>query len=181
VLINFFESHRPKLKEADAVMLLQRASGFLDADKSRLAVPFSLERTIFLDAMINEAERISAQDDASGMTGESEQSNQTEVLRHEILLRLLARREATRVGLDCDEFELQEASDTFASALGFDSCDVLRDMLRGSGITEQAFAAMMTDATLLAKLDRHYDREIQRFFADHIRIRTFRHKATHSR
>jgi hypothetical protein len=103
-----------------------------------------------------------------------------ELVRREILLRTLARREAIRLGFECSEGELEEAIQAFAQSHGFASVESMRENLQDSGIGDSIFDAMLGDAVLLEKLDRAYDRDLRAGSSEHIRIRTFRRMAAGS-
>jgi hypothetical protein len=175
-LTEYFGSVKPTLKEMDAVLLLQRAASFLTSNPLPMRVQYSVENTVFLDAMINEVARSAAQTAASTL-GESPDPV---ILRHEILLRTLARREAVRLGFECSDNELEEATQAFAQCHGFTSMKSMRERLQDSGISDSTFAAMMQDAVLLEKLDHFYDRDLRAAAAEHIRIHTFRRMAAGS-
>ncbi len=163
-----FLVHCPKLKTLDAIELLQEAAAFLATDPPPRTVSYSLENTAFLDEMISEAARCAAE----GAAAASEVDRS--LMRHEILMRILARREATRLGFDSTGDEVSEAIATYAKAFGIDSIQSLQQALERCGIPEESFNAMMRDAVLLEKLDRYYDRDIRGAAAEHIRIRNFR-------
>ena len=173
-LTQYFAALRPKVKETDAVLLLQRAAALLASDAPPMQPAFSLETTVFLDAMIHEVERTAAEDAAASSPGQPGASGEATLVRHEVLMRLLARREATRLGFDCSDDEAREARTAFALASGIDSQEILHTRLQSCGIDDPAFGAMMRDAVLLEKLDRYYDRDLRAAASEHIRIRTFR-------
>jgi hypothetical protein len=177
-LMDYFLSLRPRLKERDAILLLERAAALLASDTPPMQPAFSLERTVFLDAMIHEVERLAAEEQWASLPARHEGRADDMWVRHEVLMRLLARREATRLGFDCTLTEQAEARTAFAAAHGIVSEEQLRDRLRSCGIDDRAFAAMMRDAVLLEKLDRHYDRDLRAAAPEHIRIRTFQRGAS---
>jgi hypothetical protein len=172
-LLEYFLSLRPKLKERDAILLLERAAALLASDPPPMQPAFSLERTVFLDAMIHEVERLAAKEQSASLSAPHDRGADDTWVRHEVLMRLLARREATRLGFDCSITEQAEARTAFAAAHGIQSEERLRDRLRSCGIDDGAFTAMMRDAVLLEKLDRYYDRDLRAGAPEHIRIRTF--------
>jgi len=174
-LKEFFESH-PKLKEVDAIALLQRIASFRASAPPRFEAGYTLERTVFLDAMINEAEQTAAESDAQSESGADGNTGMRGLMRHEVLLRLLARREATRLGMDCSEDELTEAARIYADNLTFADEKTIFESLDFAGIEKESFFSLMRDATLLDKLDQFYDRDINSQVADHIRIRSFRER-----
>lgn len=174
-LLAFLEEDQPKLKELDAILLLQNISSFIASNPGPNEVSYVLERTVFLDAMINEAERKCAAIDAICAT--DVQQFDFDLLRHEVLLRILARREATRLGLDCTEDELREGTEVFARELALDGLVAMQEDLDNAGIEQSSFLSLMKDGVLLGKLDFFYDQDIRSSIADHLRIRTFRQTA----
>ena len=171
-LKDFFESH-PKLKEVDALSLLQQVASFRVSDPHPFEARYTLERTVFLDAMINEAEQTAAESAIQTESGEDGETAIRGLVRHEVLLRLLARREATRLGMDCSDDELAEAARIYADSLAC-AYDEVIESLDVAGIDKESFFSLMRDAMLLDKLDHYYDQHINSHVADHIRMRAFR-------
>jgi hypothetical protein len=175
-LTDYFEGLHPSLKEADAVLLLQRAASFLSSNPAPMRLPCPVENTVFLHRTLDDAGLIgvahgAARTVASALTTEQ---SETATVRREILLRALARREAARLGLDCSDPELEEATRAFAYSLDFPSVETMKDQLDAAGIAGPVFATMMRDAVLLEKLDRAYDRDLRAGAAADKKIRTFR-------
>jgi len=175
-LTDYFEGLHPSLKEADAVLLLQRAASFLSSNPAPMRLPCPVENTVFLDKTLDDAGLIgvahgAARTVASALTTEQ---SETARVRREILLRALARREAARLGLGCTDPELEEATRAFAYSLDFPSVETMKDQLDAEGIAGPVFSTMMRDAVLLEKLDRAYDRDLRAGATDDRKIRTFR-------
>jgi hypothetical protein len=185
-LTEYFGSFKPSLKELDAVLLLERAAAFLASDPAPMRVRYAVENTVFLAALINEVARSKVAHSAAWTValtlGEFALSELPDavLVRREILLRTLARRDAVRLGFECSDSELEEATQAFAQSHGFASVESLRENLRDSGISDSIFAAMLGDAVLLEKLDRAYDRDLRAGASEHIRMRAFRPMAASS-
>lgn len=178
-LTEYFASFQPSLKEMDAVLLLERAASFLASDPAPMRVRYSVENTLFLATLINEVARGKVAHNAARTVASTlgevtlGELPDSVLVRREILLRTLARREAVRLGLECGPSELEEAVQAFAQSHGFATAESLREHLKESGISDSNFAAMLGDAVLLEKLDRAYDRDLRAGATEHIRIRTF--------
>jgi hypothetical protein len=172
-----FRDTGPRLKELDAVLMLQQAASLLQSGLGPKRVDYQVEKTVFLDLMINEIERTAAEETAVSFENDRDEIVGSHFIRHEALLRIVARREATRLGFECSPEEQTEAIQTFTKAHGISSTDLLLAMLRHAGIEQSSFNMLMADAVLLEKLDRYYDRDLRANYADHLRLRTFRREA----
>lgn len=185
----------PGIKERDAVELLTLlANGAIGAgaagageigiggtDRRRSAAPGArpVERTVFLDQLETEVAR-RALVDADGRDPASVTDPDTVlphgetlgVTRKKVLLRLLIRREAARLGLEVSPGELQAAADDFRRSAGLLSYDETLAWFAGRHISEAAWTAFLRDRVLAAKLDRLLDREIDGAVADHVRLAT---------
>jgi hypothetical protein len=175
-LTDYFERLHPSLKEADAVLLLQRAASFLSSNPAPMRSPCPVENTVFLHRTLDDAGLIGAAHGAARTVASALTTEQSETttVRREILLRALARREAARLGLGCSDPELEEATCAFAYSLDFASVETMKDQLDAAGIADPVFSTMMRDAVLLEKLDRAYDRDLRAGADENKKIRTFR-------
>jgi hypothetical protein len=176
-LTEYFGAFKPSLKEMDAVLLLERAASFLASDPPPMQVRQPVENTVFLAALINEVARGKVAHSAARTAATWGEPPEAVTVRREILLRTLARREAVRLGFECSDGELEEATQAFAQSHGFTSVESMRESLQDSEISESILAAMLGDAVLLQKLDRAYDRDLRAGTSEHMRMRAFRRPA----
>lgn len=96
------------------------------------------------------------------------------VLRKKALLRLLARREAARLGLVVTQAEMQAEAERFLAAAGLDDGAALAGWLDASGLGEAAFAAALQDFALVRLLEDRLAREIDALVPDQIAVSSAR-------
>jgi thiopeptide-type bacteriocin biosynthesis protein len=101
-----------------------------------------------------------------------------EVIRKKILLRLLARREADRLGIVACAQELQDALDSFRLKYGLLTTDEMTRWLESEGLKPETIRRIMYDLVLLRKIEQLNDCDIAREIQDHIRLSSVRHRLT---
>jgi hypothetical protein len=173
-LQRLFKDTGSKLKELDAILMLQQVASLIRSGLEPKRISYKVEKTVFLDLMLSEVERDNAEHTAASLTDERQEFGASHLIRHETLLRIVARREATRLGFGCSGEEQREAIEAFSKAHRISSTAELLATLRQVGMELSSFEALMADAVLLEKLDRYYDRDLRANHADHLRLRAFR-------
>ncbi len=176
-LERFLATYGPPLKQRDAVALLERIAAFVAERPAPLQVPYRVEQTVFLDSLRQEIEQARA----TGLAAEAVEPNQLlrigetlPVVRKKVLLRLLARHEAARLGLEITPDELQERADRFRAQYGLLTAEDTARWLEAEGLTVDAFTALMRDFCLVERLEQLYERQIDQGVADQVRVSTAR-------
>jgi hypothetical protein len=171
-LESFLAGYGPLLKERDALAMVRRMA--LDAAAgAELSPPdWRVERTVFLADLLTAVDQESG--DPEHPVGES-----SEVARKKTLLRILARREADRIGLDVGREQVQAQADAFRTAFQLTDEAATVGWLRMAGLSQDAFAALMRDAALIEALQRHCAAEVARGAVDQARLSTARLWARH--
>lgn len=151
---------RPGVKERDALAVLRAVSAHIDSAPPPLQVPWTLEHTVFLEAVKTEVALTATAGvgrDAD-QEGDSVEPDAFTLDRHRVLLRLLARREAQAQGLDVSDRELREAVTALRRRLGLLRAEETRRWLKSSGLTLADLRTMARDEVLIGKLTRlHHD------------------------
>jgi hypothetical protein len=165
----------PGLKERDARTLLETMATFAADETAPLLVDYEVERTVFLERLEHEVE----QEGPSSMPGTGTDGIEVAglvepvaVLRKKVLLRLLARREADRIGLHASEAELRAAVDDFRRQFGLYRQSDTEAWAGANGVTNEIFERFMTDGVLITKLERFYGHQIDRELAGQMRMST---------
>jgi hypothetical protein len=176
-LEHFLAAYGPPLKQRDAVALLERIAAFVADRPAPLRVPYRVEQTVFLDSLRQEIE----QAHATGLEAQAVDPDQVlrigetlPVVRKKVLLRLLARHEGARLGLEITPDELQERADRFRAEYGLLTAEDTARWLVAEGLTVDAFTALMRDFCLVERLEQLYERQIDQGVADQIRVSTAR-------
>jgi hypothetical protein len=176
-LERFLAAYGPPLKQRDAVALLERIAAFVADRPAPLQVPYRVEQTVFLDSLRQEIE----QAHATGLEARAVDLDQAlrigetlPVVRKKVLLRLLARHEGTRLGLEITPDELQARADRFRTEYGLLTAEDTARWLEAEGLTVDAFTALMRDFCMVEKLEQLYERQIDQGVADQIRVSTAR-------
>lgn len=168
----FLAQQGPWLKERDAVAMLRRMAADMAKGAEPVRPDWRVERTVFF------ADLLTALDSESGAP-EHPVGETSDVARKKTLLRILARREANRVGLDVSGEEVQAASDDFRAAFQLNDEAATVGWLRIAGLTREAFADLMRDAALIEALQKHHADEVDRGAVDQARLTTARLWARH--
>jgi hypothetical protein len=151
--------------------MLQCIALLLSQGPPPLKVSYVVERTVFLDALQNDAERSASSASVSGSNDDAGRQMETSTARREVLLRILARREASRLGLECGSLEVEKAVDSIRRQLGAATSRDLQRELEVAGLSEQFLWEYAHDLCVLEKLERFFDREIQHGIEDQLRCR----------
>ncbi|GAA4402873.1 hypothetical protein GCM10023168_13820 [Fodinibacter luteus] len=174
-LESFLARQGASLKERDARAMLDAmasdaAAAAADGAGAGAVHPppgWRVERTVFL------ADLLSAVDveagDAEHPVGET-----SDVARKKTLLRILARREASRAGVELGAEDVQRAADAFRAAFHLDDEETTLEWLRTAGLTREAFADLMRDAALIEALQEHLAAEVDLGAVEQARLATAR-------
>jgi thiopeptide-type bacteriocin biosynthesis protein len=103
------------------------------------------------------------------------------VSRKKVLLRLLARREAERLGIAPTPAETQAMLDGFRGDFGLLGAVEMADWLESQRLTAESLGHAMYDFTLIRKLEELYGDEIDREVADHVKVNSARERLTNGR
>lgn len=162
------------VKHADAVELLTRiAEGTLPPPSG---TPPPVSATVFLSQLRAEVRRRRAVEELGGASPELDDDavlphgETLAVTRKKVMLRLLVRREAARLGLDATADELQAEADRFRLESGLHQLDATLRWFADRGITEETWTRFLTDRVLATKVERTLAHEIDAEVADHVRI-----------
>jgi hypothetical protein len=161
----FRAGHGPSLKERDAIAMLDAMAH--PPDRPGVLRDWQLERTIFFEALRQEVQVRAAA--APAPVGET-----VDVARKKTLLRLLARREAARGGIELPFAEVQAASDGFREHFGLTTADATEGWLRTAGLTSETFRELMLDAALITRLERELAAELDDGLVDQARLSSVR-------
>lgn len=96
------------------------------------------------------------------------------VARKKTLLRILARREAERLGLRVAEADLQATTEHFRRSYGLDESGDLARWRAAQGVSEAAFALAMHDFTMIRLVEAALAADIDGLVDDHIAVGTAR-------
>ncbi|ACA14686.1 uncharacterized conserved protein [Methylobacterium sp. 4-46] len=96
------------------------------------------------------------------------------VVRKKALLRLLARREAARLGLRATPEQVRETESQFRLCFGLAAAEDLAGWLAESGLDPAGFAEAMRDFTLVRLLEESLAPEIDRLAAAQVAVGTAR-------
>jgi hypothetical protein len=96
------------------------------------------------------------------------------VIRKKVLLRVLAAREAARLGIRMASEDVQGLADALRRASGLDAADSWQAWLAAEELSEDAFLAVVRELAAVARLEAVYADEIDRRVPDHIRINALR-------
>ncbi len=98
-------------------------------------------------------------------------SGQTlEVVRKKVLLRILAGREAARLGCEPTPAEVQAVVDSFRMRHELGTAESIARWLEREGLEETSVLAFLRDLAAVGKVQTVLGPEIDRFLADHVRI-----------
>ena len=96
------------------------------------------------------------------------------VIRKKVLLRVLAAREAARLGTTMAAEDVQRLADALRRASGLDAADSWQAWLAAEELSEDAFLAVVRELAAVERLEAVYADEIDRRVPDHIRINALR-------
>jgi len=175
--LEYAEARGPGLKAQDAIVLLCTMRDFASTSPRPKQIHFELERTIFLEQLINEVGLMRA----AGLTAlpESEDTplcvgETIATLRKRMLLRLLAREVGERLGWRLIVEEVEAYAARFRAKFGMLAPDAMRAWMAIVGLTEDEFWRFVNDALLIERLERLHSVEIDRGLADQLRLLTAR-------
>ncbi|MBG0566020.1 TfuA-like protein [Actinoplanes aureus] len=175
-LRDFLDGYGSGLKERDARALLTHMAEVRDRRPGPLEVDYHVERTVFLERLEHEIELTSsagtsrppAEEDVL-RTGET-----VAVLRKKVLLRLLARQEAERLGLRAGDDEVQLAVDDFRRRCGLLTLADTQAWAAAEGVTSDDLVEVITDGVLIDKLEQLYGHRIDGGLPRQVRMSTAR-------
>lgn len=173
--LDFVRRRGPGLKERDAELMLRQMRDFLATKPGRFCANFTLERTEFLERFRNEVElsSVTQLDQQPAEEHELLRGGETVAeLREKQLLRILARREAERLGWQLTEEEVQEKAELFRSRHGLEAPANMTTWMETEGLSETMFWEFINDACLIDRLRRLYGHAIERGLPDQLRIAT---------
>jgi hypothetical protein len=165
------------LKERDAEALLCHMREFLETRPGPFHATFTLERTEFLERFRNEVElsRVTRLDRPPTDEHEVLRGGETMAeLRGKQLLRILARREAERLGWQLTVDEVEEKAELFRARHGLLAPEKMLGWMEAEGLSEAAFWQFINDDCLIDRLRRLYGHDIERGLADQLRFGTAR-------
>lgn len=175
--LEFTRARGPGLKERDAAALLAHLSHFLASSPASFAPRFTLERSEFLQRLVNEVE-LSRVTGADGQPVDARQpmrqSETLTMLRKKMLLRLLARQEAQRLEWTLSEVEVNEQLRALCTQRGLKGTDELQLWMKKEGLSEAALWRFVNDACFVDRLERMLGDEISAGLADQLRLATLR-------
>ena len=96
------------------------------------------------------------------------------VVRKKALLRILARREAERAGLNVTDADIAATLEKFCHDFGLAEQKELSRWLAQQQLSEAGFAKAMLDFTIVRLLEQAYAGQIDELVPDHIAISTAR-------
>lgn len=99
------------------------------------------------------------------------------VIRKKILLRLLAKHEAARLGITVSTSQVQAVVDEFRLRHGLLSTEEMRGWLHSSSLTEEQFVTLMYEFALTNSIEDIYDSEISKGVPVQLQISAAREKA----
>jgi hypothetical protein len=137
----------PSAKARDAQLLLATMAARADVAPQRAA--FTVERTVFLEALELEVRGCGADEAAAG--GDSPQDGAPSAIDDRALLAILAQRELDRFGRPIGTAERRHAVDEFRRRFALTDVEELDRRLGAVGIDLEAFVARVVD---LAAIDR---------------------------
>jgi len=173
--LDFVRRRGPGLKERDAELMLLHMRDFLATEPGPFCANFTLQRTEFLERFHNEVElsRVTQLDRQPAEEHELLRGGATVAeLREKQLLRILARREAERMGWQLTEEEVQEKAELFRSHHGLESPANMANWMESEGLSETMFWQFINDACLIDRLRRLYGHAIESGLPDQLRIAT---------
>ena len=100
------------------------------------------------------------------------------VIRKKALLRILARHDAHRVGIEVTDADLQATSDLFRRSFGLVEDEDFSCWIECQGLTKFTFARAMHDFTVVRLLEEAYAAEIDQLAPDQIAISTARYRSS---
>jgi hypothetical protein len=163
-LEEFAESAGPGAKETDALALVDHLAAFLASDPAPVETGWQLERTVFLDALLNEIDREVASS-RIGSRPDPEFASRSGVAprdtRQRALLGLLARREADRLGFGLSDEELESAISELRHSLGLLSAEETVAHLERVGLDWTDVIDRAADLALVEKLESVYRFEVE--------------------
>ena len=171
----FVARARPGVKERDARTLLETLARITDDELAPLQVDYEVERTVFLERLEHEVEQEGPSSIPGTATDEIEVAGLGEpvaVLRKKVLLRLLARREADRIGMRASEAEIRAGVDDFRRQFGLYRQSDTEAWASANGVTNDIFERFMSDGALINKLERFYGHQIDAELAGQMRVST---------
>jgi hypothetical protein len=146
-LEKFLETFGPGLKRRDAIELLRCIAGSAAAPR-RPAAALDMERTVFLQALEDEIALNAAHQDAADVA--PHQQRPAGRLSGAALTRILARREAARLGIVVERAELTDMAGLLISQL-HGSSDV-ESLAEAAGLKDLVFWRYVEDLCLMKKL-----------------------------
>lgn len=177
VLRSSVSAARQGLKARDARALLVRIAEFVDDPWPPPVRPVEVEKTVFFDRLQTEIATMKASTDQHELPDEWSLLRAGETVataRKKMMLRLLARTEARRLGLTVTDDEMQAAADEFRRQHGLHRLADFTRWFNSEGLTEPAWIEFLRDSCLMEQLERHYYPEINRELRDYLRLASVR-------
>lgn len=159
---------RTPVKQRDAIALLERMAA--DTPQPTPALPrFTLERTFFLERLRNHValEQLS-QPSVPAPSGLAPAALNT--LRKKTLLRTLAMKHASQLGLLADADETQQMADDFRRARGLVDGERMLAWLKEQELSLEAFSEVIRELATVRKLEHHYSLEVDARIGAHVRM-----------
>jgi hypothetical protein len=161
----FRAGYGPSLKQRDAIAMLETMAQAPGGPGVR--PDWRVERTIFFESLRREVQMRAPA--APAPVGET-----VDVARKKALLRLLARHEAARAGIELPFADVQAASDGFREHFGLTTADATEGWLQTAGLTAETFRELMVDAALIDRLERELADELDGALVDQARLSSVR-------
>jgi hypothetical protein len=165
-----FATQNEPLKKRDAILLLARLAS--DAETpSPVRPPIAVERTFFLRRLMNQVE---LEADANPLAdaralSRLEPAQQNE-LRKKTLLRTLAMKHASEIGLTATVEETQQMADDFRRARGLSDAQQMLAWLTTNQLSLERFSEVIRELATVRKLERYYALEVDARIPDHLRM-----------
>jgi len=96
------------------------------------------------------------------------------VIRKKVLLRLLAAREAARLGIPVGPEDVERIAATIRRASGLETAERWQAWLAAEGLSEETVAAILSEFAAVERLEARFEAEIAERVPDHIRINALR-------
>jgi hypothetical protein len=168
----FLAQYGPSMKQRDALALVRRMAADAAEQTEPVEPEWRVERTVFLADLLTAVDQEAGDQDHP--VGET-----SDVARKKTVLRILARREASRIGFDVDRDKVQAAANDFRTAFGLKDEAATVGWLRMAGLSRETFTNLMRDAALIEALQERYADQVDRGAVDQARLSTARLWARH--
>ena len=177
-LRDWLERGRVDVKREDAIKMLAAMGEMLADDMPPKQVEYSFEHTTLWEAAIREIDAPSRGAAVGGEHSEQEwlldelrlSADPYQSLKQAALLRLLARREAEREGMEVSDEELKQFTTDFRLRHGLHFARDLDRWLSDRSLDRRSFQRLMQEELLLSRLAVEKHAELRRCLVDQLRF-----------